>query len=166
MWFLHRKVVLTKDNLAKRNWKGDPHCPFCGNNESVEHLFISCPFAKLVWRVVFCTYNIPPPTNVTNMFGNWLNGMDTKTKDRIRIGVSAICWSIWNYRNNLFLTGNKLFMSYRLSIWRCTGSSYGLSCCLWTSGTLWRLDARGFCGWHCSILGDFRSCALPIAVFL
>ena len=80
MWFLHKKVVLTKDNLAKRNWKGDSRCSVCGNNESVEHLFISCPFAKLVWRVVFCTYNIPPSTNVTNMFGNWLNGMDKKTK--------------------------------------------------------------------------------------
>jgi hypothetical protein len=22
MWFLHQKVILTKDNLAKRNWTG------------------------------------------------------------------------------------------------------------------------------------------------
>jgi hypothetical protein len=22
MWFLHKKVILTKDNLAKRNWQG------------------------------------------------------------------------------------------------------------------------------------------------
>ena len=101
MWFLHRKVLLTKDNLAKRNWKGTLHCSFCGNDESIDHLFIACPFAKLVWRVVFCTYNIPPPTNVTNMFGNWLRGIDKKTKDRIRIGVSAICWSIWNCRNDI-----------------------------------------------------------------
>jgi len=101
MWFLHKKVLLTKDNLAKRNWKGNLHCSFCGNDENIEHLFISCPFAKLIWRVVFCTYNIPPPTNVTNMFGNWLRGVDQKTKNRIRIGVSAICWSIWNCRNDI-----------------------------------------------------------------
>ena len=116
MWFLHKKVLLTKDNLAKRNWKGDSHCSFCGNSETVDHLFISCPFAKLFWRIVFCTYNIPPPTNVTNMFGNWLNGMDKKTKDRIRIGVSAICWSIWNCRNNLVFnkkqSGNVLQIIY------------------------------------------------------
>ena len=109
MWFLHKKVLLAKDNLAKRNWKGNSHCSFCGNHENIEHLFISCPFAKLIWRVVFCTYNIPPPTNVTNMFGNWLRGVDQKTKwgvdqktkNRIRIGVSAICWSIWNCRNDI-----------------------------------------------------------------
>ena len=70
MWFLNRKVLLTEDNLAKRNWKGDPHCPFCGCVETIDHLFLKCQFAKLVWRIVFCTYNIPPLTNVSNMFGN------------------------------------------------------------------------------------------------
>ena len=109
MWFLHRKVLLTKDNLAKKNWHGSSHCSFCGSDESIEHLFISCPFAKLVWRVVFCTYNIPPPTNATNMFGNWLCGMDKKIKDRIHIGVSAICWSIWNCRNNLVFSRKDTF---------------------------------------------------------
>ena len=46
MWFLDRKVLLMKDNLAKRKWHGDSHCSFCGNNESIDHLFISCPFCK------------------------------------------------------------------------------------------------------------------------
>jgi hypothetical protein len=32
-------------------------------------------------------YNIPPPTNITNMLGNWLHGTDKKNKARIRIGV-------------------------------------------------------------------------------
>jgi hypothetical protein len=109
MWFLSRKVLLTKDNLAKRNWQGNTRCPFCGDSETIEHLFINCPFAKLVWRVVFCTYNIPPPSNVTNMFGNWLNGVDKKTKARIRIGVSAICWSLWKCRNNLVFNRKENF---------------------------------------------------------
>jgi hypothetical protein len=69
--------------------------------ESVEHLFISYPFARMIWRMIYFAYNIPPPTNVSNMFGNWLNGVDKKNKARIRIGISAICWSIWNCRNNI-----------------------------------------------------------------
>ena len=40
MWFLHRKVLLTKDNLARRNWHGCSRCSFCGSPETVEHLFI------------------------------------------------------------------------------------------------------------------------------
>jgi hypothetical protein len=47
MWFLHNKVLLTKDNLAKRNWKGCTKCCFCGAEETIEHLFIACPLSKL-----------------------------------------------------------------------------------------------------------------------
>lgn len=58
MWFLRKKVLLTRDNLAKRNWHGSKKCCFCDSEEIVEHLFLSCPFARLIWRIVFSTYNI------------------------------------------------------------------------------------------------------------
>jgi hypothetical protein len=28
--------------------------------------------------IVFSTYNIPPPTNIKNMFDEWLNGIEKK----------------------------------------------------------------------------------------
>jgi hypothetical protein len=101
MWFLYKKVILTKDNLARRNWKGCTKCVFCGLKETIDHLFISCPFSRLVWRVVHFTFSIPPPSNITNLFGNWLNGIDKKTKERIRVGVCALVWTIWNCRNEV-----------------------------------------------------------------
>jgi hypothetical protein len=39
MWFLYRKVILTKGNLIKRNWVGNETCCFCDNKESIQHLF-------------------------------------------------------------------------------------------------------------------------------
>ena len=90
MWFLSNRVLLTKDNLAKRNWNGCQKCCFCDANETVHHLFLACPFIKLVWRMIYFTFNIPPPTSITNMFGNWLNEVCKKDKARIRIGVSAL----------------------------------------------------------------------------
>ena len=109
MWFLNNKVLLTKDNLAKWRWQGCTKCCFCGSEETVEHLFVTCPFAKIIWSVVYSTYNISPPANITNMFGNWLNGIDKLTKARIRIGVAAICWSIRNCRNNVVFNRSKIF---------------------------------------------------------
>ena len=35
MWLLHRKVILTKDNLIKRNWQGNQRCYFCDQHESI-----------------------------------------------------------------------------------------------------------------------------------
>ena len=109
MWFLQNKVLLTKDNLVKRNWVGCTKCCFCGSQETIEHLFISCPFARLLWRIVNFAYDLPPPTNITNMFGNWLNGVDKSSKARIRIGVSTLCWSIWQCRNDVIFNKSNNF---------------------------------------------------------
>jgi hypothetical protein len=125
MWFLNNKVVLTNDNLAKRNWHGCTNCCFRDSDETVEHLFIPCPFASIVWRMIYFTYNIPPPTNISNMFGNWLNGVDKTDKARIRIGVSALCWSIWTCQNNLCLINMWVLIFCRLSVCLCIGYSYG-----------------------------------------
>jgi hypothetical protein len=60
------------------------------------------------------TFNIPPPTNITNLFGNWFNGMEKKDKGHIRVGVSTSIWVIWHVHH-----------SCRLSLWLHTGSIGG-----------------------------------------
>ena len=100
MWFLRRKVILTKDNLAKRKWEGNKKCCFCDQDETIQHLFITCPLAKMVWRIVHMAFNIYPPTSITNLFGNWLRGVTKKLKVQIRVGVCALLSAIWNVRNN------------------------------------------------------------------
>ena len=43
------------------------------------------------------------------MFDNWLNGLDRQSKAFIRIGVSALCWSIWRVRNNIIFNRKNSF---------------------------------------------------------
>ena len=80
MWFLNKRVLLTKDNLIKRNWNGNTKCCFCDQDETIRHFFITCPLARVIWRIVHMTFNITPPTNITNLFGNWLNGVSKEDK--------------------------------------------------------------------------------------
>jgi hypothetical protein len=40
-------------------------------------------------------FNISPPLNIIDLFGNWLHGVDKREKARI----SALLWEIWNVRN-------------------------------------------------------------------
>jgi len=42
MWFVHNQVILTKENLAKRNWTGPTRGSFCNMDESIKHLFLDC----------------------------------------------------------------------------------------------------------------------------
>jgi hypothetical protein len=51
-WLVMQKSILTKENMIKRNWGGDPGCYFCGEPESVDHLLFSCSVAKVVWGII------------------------------------------------------------------------------------------------------------------
>ena len=96
-----KKVILTKDNLVRRRWNGSKQCAFCESDETVNHLFIDCVFTRNIWRLIHFTYNISPPASIENMFSDWLTGLDKSTKARIRIGVCAFIWAIWNCRNDV-----------------------------------------------------------------
>jgi hypothetical protein len=52
LWLVMHKKILTKDNLFKKNWKGNLECTFCGFSESIDHLFFQCPVARFTWRIV------------------------------------------------------------------------------------------------------------------
>ena len=53
-------VILTKDNLAKRNWKGDTKCCFCSSNETMQHLFCDCHVARFIWNAIYVVFGIQP----------------------------------------------------------------------------------------------------------
>jgi hypothetical protein len=46
LWYLKNGLVLTKDNLVKRQWKGCIKCCFCMEAETIQHLFFDCLMAR------------------------------------------------------------------------------------------------------------------------
>lgn len=93
-------VALTKDNLLKRNWKGDSRCCFCKCNETIQHHFFYCHVAKIVWGSVWMVFGIQPPSSVTNLLGAWLRSFPVKLKRQLLVGAVALCWEIWLCRND------------------------------------------------------------------
>jgi len=73
LWFLQRDVVLTKDNLTTKNWKGSQKCVWCNKNGTIQHLFIDCPFTKMIWRIIFFATSLTPPRSINHIFGTWLH---------------------------------------------------------------------------------------------
>ena len=66
LWYLKRKVVLTKDNKLKRGWKGETKCSFCDMAETIQHLFLECHVAKVVWNSLFLAFNNKPPKDISH----------------------------------------------------------------------------------------------------
>jgi hypothetical protein len=101
MWYLYKCVILTKDNLARRQWQGDTKCCFYSSEESIQHLLFDCHYTKFLWRIIHVSFNLNPPNSVHNLFTSWLDGLNRKMKSQILVGASAICWALWLTRNNI-----------------------------------------------------------------
>ena len=102
LWYLQQGVILTKDNLAKRNWFGSKKCCFCDLNETIQHLFFDCQHAKIIWRVVQVATGLTPPKSMTHMLRNWLTGISMKERGLIFVGAAVF------YVSNDMVTGNDL----------------------------------------------------------
>uniref|UniRef100_A0A453EL46 Reverse transcriptase zinc-binding domain-containing protein n=1 Tax=Aegilops tauschii subsp. strangulata TaxID=200361 RepID=A0A453EL46_AEGTS len=87
-------VILTKDNLLRRRWVGSSRCCYCDQDETIQHLFLDCPLAKLFWRSVHVAFNISPPNSIEMLFGTWLDGVNVHLARNIRIGICALIWAI------------------------------------------------------------------------
>ena len=108
LWYLQRGVVLTKDNLAKKNWKGSQKCCGCNSNETIKHLFLDCPYARMVWRVIFFATGLSQPISVRHMFGSWLSNKNKKIRNFIWVGVAIVCLTIWRCRNDIIFNKIKV----------------------------------------------------------
>jgi hypothetical protein len=120
--YLRRGIVLTRANLAKRNWQGSKNCSFCHTDETILHLFYECRFARFVWCTIQVATGLFPPRGVSNMSGNWLRGIRKDLKSLILLRVTTICWSLWFCGNDM-----TSLLLYRLFFKLSTSFVHGLS---------------------------------------
>ena len=106
LWLLHRGVILTKDNLAKRNWNGSKLCSCCQNDETIAHLFFNCQMACLLWRIISITFGLSKPNSVVHLFGTWLQGLKRRQKNIMFPGLCALLWAVWLSRNDIVFQKN------------------------------------------------------------
>ena len=91
MRFVHKQVILTKDNLLNRGWVGSSRCCFCDHDETIQHLFIDCPLAKLLWRTIHIAFNIIPPVSIESLFGTWLAGWKVLLRRVFELEYVLLC---------------------------------------------------------------------------
>lgn len=99
LWLLEKGATLTKDNMVKRNWNGDPTYRFCCAVETIDHLFFQCPTTRVVWGIIaHCIGASNIPINL-HQFWNWITICLPNVKHIHTFGLAAICWATWKDRN-------------------------------------------------------------------
>jgi hypothetical protein len=98
MWPVAQKAILTKDNI-RRKWQGDPGCYFCGCPETVDHLLLSCPVAKVIWGIVAICFGQHDRPSSYEQYWLWVKKAIPGGDPVFMLGLAAICWAIWKARN-------------------------------------------------------------------
>jgi hypothetical protein len=143
MWFLHCWVLLTKDNFANRNWHGCKKYCFYNQDESIQHLFLVCPLAKVVFRIVHLLFNIIPPKNRTNLFRDWLAGVVKKIECKFEWEFALYFGLYRMWGTTISFPRQKLFSSCRLYLWLPIEFICDLSYNQWRSVSIWIVSACG-----------------------
>lgn len=96
---MEQGATLTKDNMLKRKWVGDPTCRFCVNVETLDHLFFQCPTVRVVWGcVAVCLGTNSIPGNLSQ-YWRWIKIALPGGENTYSFGLAAVCWAIWKARN-------------------------------------------------------------------
>jgi hypothetical protein len=105
LWLIWHNAISTKDNMVRRGWIGSAKCQFCDENESILHLFFTCPAAKFVWSCVARSIGAPTRPSSFSQFFCWIPNFLPVSRNVQIARVAAICWAIWKLRNRACFEG-------------------------------------------------------------
>lgn len=108
LWKLFQQAIPVGEVLAARHIKADVRCKRCGTPESINHLFLHCPFAKKIWSIAPFEMGIEY-SGLIDLKDVWLNlcGSTCLPPTGVVAGQLApwIIWQIWSARNQLCFEG-------------------------------------------------------------
>jgi hypothetical protein len=75
-------------------WRGkDFKCSFCDCEESIDHLFFTCPLARYLWSILNCAFCLPSTPVKFEDLGLWVWNFPSK----IRTVVAALVLGYLDY---------------------------------------------------------------------
>ncbi|CAN1832347.1 Putative ribonuclease H protein At1g65750 [Linum perenne] len=126
LWLCFHNRILTIDNLKRRGFQMPNRCSLCFcEEESVNHIFILCPFSTRVWRLLSSKLSFSGPfaAEATDFISSW-KGMNCVIPFQLASKVILHCffWFIWWERNNRIFRdspGSEAQLIFR--IWLASG---------------------------------------------
>jgi hypothetical protein len=96
-WLALRRRCWTADRLLRRGLPSHTLCPLCRvHDETLDHLSLDCPFAKVVWADTNSELRTPLPSPAAPLSDWWPEAVERKTANSL---ISLVIRSLWLERN-------------------------------------------------------------------
>ena len=109
LWRLLNNALPVGELLAIRGIKAELQCKRCGEAETLQHMFLQCPFAGELWQQVHVSPQLPDSLGIESL-KVWLQ-RTTTSQVLPTVGLSYsptipwILWNVWTARNKLVFEG-------------------------------------------------------------
>lgn len=108
LWKLFQQAIPTGEILVSRHIATEGLCKRCGASESIDHLFLHCPFARKIWSSAPFAVTVET-SGLIDLISVWLSlcGRTCLPPTGIASGQLApwIIWQIWCARNQFLFEG-------------------------------------------------------------
>jgi hypothetical protein len=94
LWLIWHNAIATKDNMKKRKWVGSFTCQFCPNDESITHLFFTCPVAAYMWSTISIVLGVFTRPSCFTQYFWWIAKILPVGSNLHIVGIAALCWAI------------------------------------------------------------------------
>jgi len=102
MWNIIEDKTPARANLRKRAFTGLTWCVLCHQDEeSSQHLFLTCFTSKLLWTQVLHTLNINQIWHGEDIPSAWESWWGATIDSKIRNLLLLVTWHIWMGCNNI-----------------------------------------------------------------
>jgi hypothetical protein len=135
LWLAAHNKCWTADRLATRGLAHPEHCPLCDQEETIDHLLLSCVFSRQIWFYVLEKFSLQAlaPQPDEHSFEEWWDQVSRRIPDQVSKGLNSIvilvAWSLWNHRNRCVFDGVQPNLSTLLSnikdeqrVWELAGA--------------------------------------------
>jgi hypothetical protein len=108
LWQLIRGRLPSCDQVAKRHRPSDGRCALCQEVEDCNHIFFSCPIARMMWagvrELLHCDWNPAGPGEFIAI----AQGLYGPLRRLVWFTFAAQCWTLWTIRNKLTIEGKMI----------------------------------------------------------
>lgn len=100
LWCMLKRKVPTWDSLRARYLVGPGRCPLCkSEEESINHLFITCEESKNIWVELSRLLNIKAHLVNESLELAWSRWWETHPEGNLRVLPLIFFWGVWIARN-------------------------------------------------------------------
>ncbi|KAF5820253.1 putative reverse transcriptase zinc-binding domain-containing protein [Helianthus annuus] len=104
IWRAFNEKLPTAKALRRRGVQiASEVCKVCGlSSESAKHVFVHCPFARLVWIQIWLWLKIPTRNHMESLKERMLDRRDwSRKKAKVIFAIYlSTTWNLWKNRNN------------------------------------------------------------------